>query len=654
MDNVQLFEQQRKVHRHIVKIGDKRLALPAVWTKERWEKLNKKDRGFIFLACTSFRFYLHRVYLPFKSEIQGEEYPLELPEFMGDFADSIQSRVPPELVPFDQQYDPKLPWRLCRVWPTGCFKSSLLEAFESWLMGVNPNVAIIKGVSIKQLGERFVAFHQSNIANNEVYRHVFGDLNPKATAGSRTWRADSIEIERPLPHSAPTYAIIGYQGSFEGTRFDIGLLDDIVDFQNSKTEDARVEQYNWVSEVFERRLHPRRRLLFGIGTIHHRDDYYSRCRRHSETDGTWDYEEIKMIPQKAVDAGMWPPKKVNEDLPYSMENVIVPEDLPTLWDFWSPAVLTAEYVANPHTFAKTRQHQVHDPDSGTFTEKDLDFCLADGGQDPEGNAKPKLPMWSYVDGIPQPGSPIHAAYKAAGIDIEYVVVTADFAATDKTPGKDPDWTVYELWGWCRRTQRRVLLDVLRFRSGNPKVMKSKLVQFVRGYLPLVRRVAGEANAVDKLFVEDLSTFLRGELGIGVIVVSLRGEKAELIESFKDLIYDKGVWLPYSVASPRTRRDIGFLREELLEYPSGAHDDMLIAAVHHLRLIKSGSFSGGVQALVLGGDDPDAWQERYDSVPDAEMGQEPDSPWGHIMAERERVLCNMKKQQDRAQRTAGYR
>jgi len=650
-DYVKAFEQQFKVHRHIVEVGRVRLALPAVWTQSKWEKLSRKEQQLVYNACTSFPYYLQYVYLPFKSEIEGERCPDELPEFMGRFAGTIQARVPPELLPFDHtEFNPEIPWRVCRVWPTGCFKSSLLEAFESWIMGVNPNVAIVKGLAKAELGERFVDFHQSNIANNVIYQFVFGDLNPKATEGDRTWRNDQFVVERPLPHSAPTYAIVGYQGSFEGTRFHIGLLDDIVDFNNCKTETARLAQSMWVSQVFERRLHPRRRMLFAIGTIHHRADFYGGCREQARNDGTWDYEEIAMIPQKAITAGLWPPRKVRPDQPYSMDNVIIPETLPVLWDFWTPKALVEEFIASPHAFARTRLNQTHDPESGLFTAGDLDFCLADGARDPEGNQKVELCLWNFTDGIPAEGSPIREMYAAAGVDIEYAVVTADFAATDVTPGKDPDWTVFMLWGWCRNTKRRVLLDMRRFRTGNPQVVKDRLANFVGAYVSVIRKVAGEANAVDKMFVRDLGTFLRERVGVGVGVVELKGEKGELIESFKDLIYDKGVWVPYSPRSPRTRALVKVFREEMLDYPGGRHDDTLITAVHHLRLLKAGSFSGGVSAMVVGGHEDD----DEEAEPEAEV-YVPVDGWTQARIAREKVLaCPTRGIIGTVPQAAGYR
>ena len=470
-------------------------------------------------------------------------------------------------------------------------------------------------------------FHKDCVNDNEMYRYIFGDLDPKETRQGRTWRADAIEVERPFPRSAPTYAIVGYGGSFEGTRFDIGFIDDLVDFQNSKTEDAREGQDQWVSQVFEKRLHPKRRLLFVIGTVHHRSDIYHRYQERSKKEGTWDFLGMTMIPQKAIDAGLWPPRKKNPSLPYSMDNVIVPHDLPVLWDFWTPSVLVSEFIDSPHTFARTRQNQIHDPDLGVFTTEELDFCLANGELDPNGALKPDLPFWNYQDGIPQPGSKIHQMYERAGIDIEYGIVCCDLAATEKRPGADPDWTVFQFWGWCRNTRRRVLLAMMRFRTSKPKIVKTKLRDFVRGFLPIVRKIAAEANAVDKLFVGELNDYLRAELGVPVHVVGLRGEKAEMIQAFKDLISDPGVWIPYSKSSSSTRALVDVFREELLDYPSGRHDDTLITAVHHLRLLKAGSIGSGGQAFVMG--------TEADSAPpeaDLDVVDRDEQEWGHVRAQ----------------------
>ena len=621
---VEGFVKQRDVTRIVVRMNGVRCALAPKWTKKTWGELTKREKWFIFLSHTSLKFFTLRVFMPYFSMLENEREMEELPEFMSRFCDDIQAKISPLLVPFDKPPVEDKRWRICKVWPTGCMKSSLVVACQSWLMGVNPSVTQVAVFSIKELGERIVNLHKSVINECETYRWVFGNLNPSETEGERIWRSDSFTIERPVKRSTASFTIAGYRGSLEGIRVDVGWGDDLVDENNSLTQEARLGQYRWVTVVLERRLHPERRLLVFVGTSHYGDDLYSQCELHSKQEGNWDFERLAMIPQIAIDVGMWPPQKINPDLPYAVDNVIVDPKLPTLWpDFWTPERIVDDYLSSPHAFARTRQNQLNDPDSSIFTEHDLDYCLADGGVDPSGNRKPELVLWRYTDGIPAPGSPIKALYDAAGISIEYAVVTADLAATEAAPGKDPDYTVFQLWGWCRNTRRRVLLDTWRFRTGSPRVMKSRFVLFVQNYLPIVRAMAAEANAVDKLFVGELSDFVYEQLGQRVRDVPLKGEKRELILNFKDLIEDTALWVPYSIQSKRTRREMGVFRQELLDYSEtdrGKHDDTLIAGVHHIRLLKSGSFSGGATVVRVGarGQSVDS---RYTGLLTADFGDE---------------------------------
>jgi len=583
-------------------MGPRRLALPACWTKDAWLGLNKKQQGFVFFSCTSFEFYFKNVYLPYKSEMEGERAPAELPEYMARFARDIEARIPAELLPFDHRYDSSLPWRVARVWPTGCFKSSMCEALESWLYGVNPNITMVVALAAKDLGQRFVAFHQGNIEENELFQYVFGKLRPTVPRADYIWRTDAFTVVRPYQRNTPTLSIVGVEGAFEGARYDVAVADDPVDYTNCKTPDARESLDRWLAQVLERRLHPKHRLLFLIGTMHHPDDVYHRVRRKAEEQGSWDYEELMMIPQWALDRGLWPPARKDPARPLSMSNVVIPTGVPTLWDFWPIEKLVEEYIPSPHTWARTRLNKIRDPESKLFSYEELEFCKADGGADPSGVRKPLLALWDYHQGIPEPGSPIGKMYLDAGLVVTKAVVTMDFAASDRRPGADPDWTVFQLWGYCQATGHRIILDQMRFRSGDPGTIKARALSFVENYLPIVHTMAGEANAVERLFVRDLSTFIRERTGRSVTIVGLRGEKLELIEGFKDLISSGAVWIPYA-ALGRTREEMKVFLGELEGYDVGStgHDDTLIAAVHHIRLIR-GSDSRGASVIVAGGEE----------------------------------------------------
>ena len=582
---------ERRLHgrgRHLVKIGGVQLALPHRWTKKAWGEATADVRAYVFLTCTSFREYLLKVYLPFKSEQKGERCPDVLPKFMGDFCDEIQRRVHPDLLPFDHlTYNASLPWRVCQVWPTGCFKSSLCEAFESWMIGVNPDVKLLPTLATKELGERFVRFHTSNFERNEMYRFIFGDLNPAKSRAERSWRQDMFTVERPLNDEFPTLALLGYQGSAEGLRGDIALIDDIEDFQNCKTEQARNEKWTWLSQVLENRLHETRRMMWMIGTLHEVGDVYHRAKFEAEKTGTWSYSELPMIEDEEILQGHWPPKRKDPMKALTKENVVVPEKLVTLWPaFHTPYTVVEKYIANPGTWYKTQQHRISDPEGESLSEEVLAECFDEG-----------LPLWDR--GLPAPGSFAAEAYAERDLSFGDLYVVGDLAATEAVRGKDPDWTCFQMWSVCLNSNRHACLDQHRFRTGDSGTLMANLVDFVRPYVAWVAGVALEANAVDALYVQEIDAYLRQQLGLGVSKVSLKSEKEELGKSLLRLFREKRIIVPYH-ADDHTVREMEPFRRELLAYKHNTkqHDDTVITAMHHLRFCGTGD-GAGVEARVVG-------------------------------------------------------
>jgi hypothetical protein len=581
----------RRLHdrgRHIVKIGDVRLALPHRWTRKLWSEATVGRRASVFNICTSFRTFLLQCYLPFKSEQKGEISPDVLPQFMADFCDEIQRRVHPELLPFDHpEYDPDLPWRVCQVWPTGCFKSSLVEAFESWIIGVNPDVTLLPTLATKELGERFVRFHTANFERNEMYNFVFGSLDPPGTRDRRVWRQDQFAVERPLNSEFPTLSLLGYQGNAEGLRADIALVDDIEDFQNCKTDTARQEKWTWLSQVLEARLHPRRRLLWMIGTLHEVGDVYHRARDEAQATGTWSYSELPLISDAEIERGHWPPRRVDPTKTLSMSNVIVPRKLVTLWpEFITPEAVVSRYVNNPSTWYKTQQHRITDPEGESLSEEELDECFTEA-----------LPLWNR--GVPTEGSTAALAYEAMGLRFNDLYVLGDLAATEKVRGKDPDATVFQLWAVCVNSGRHVCLDQHRFHSGDGGTTMKNLVEFVEPYLKWVARVALESQeAVDKFYLQEVDAYVRQRLGIGIASMSLKSEKEDLVNSLLRLFRERRIIVPY-LAEPHTVREMTPFRNELLAYKHNGkgHDDTVITAAHHMRFCSNVDGEGVTAKLV---------------------------------------------------------
>jgi hypothetical protein len=595
----------RKWHgrgRHVVKMQGQELCLPYAYTKARWEAASQIERRWVFNACTSFKDYLLTVYSPFKAELEGEKPLDELPEFMEEFAALIQSRTPPSLLPFDHVlYEADEPWRICQVMPTGVWKSSLGEAYDSWLQMVNNDVHVLLVLSTKELGERFVRFHLANMERNELFRHIAGDLNPPNTRESRIVRADAYIIERPLNNSYMTFALLGYSGSAEGLRAEVARIDDMADFNNTRSAEALENQWKWIANVLEKRLHPHHRLLWLQGTRQERGDIYERAAQEAKNTQTWTYREEPMISDEEISAGHWPPTRVDPTMPFSKSNMVIHPQLRTLWPgFWTPQKVAEDWIGNPEAFARKRQNQLTDPHGGALQPDEVASDLWDGTFDElTGMTKPCLPLWNYLEGgAPAAGTRARALYEAEGIVVTEGVIVGDLAATEPKPGTDPDWTCFQLWSRLEATGRHILLDQVRFRTSNPDVVCEELVRFVMPYRSLVNIVALEANAVDQLFTKVCSNHLLKHVGIPVTALTLKSEKGELVSAFFRLLRARQIIIPFD-ADRHTVREMTPLRDELLAYRPGGkqHDDTVITGAQHLKFL--GVEAGIISAWVTG-------------------------------------------------------
>lgn len=534
-------------------------------------------------------------------------YPDGLPDFMTEYCGDLQRATPLTLVPYERKPETSPDWRFCRVFSIGMFKSTITcEAFPLWLIGGHPSISIILAVLAKDKGDRFITAAKSHLETNQMYRWLYGDL----ADSPGVWRADAIEVDRPLTRSAPTLEICGYQGAIEGERYDIGAADDLVSPENCRTKDARTKLENWVDGPLAGRLNPNTRMLMVIGTPHNADDLYARKKKAAEESGTWDYKEIPVIQR-----GTWPPKRKNPDQPYSKDNVIVPDDLDLAWpEWWTADKLVDEWLDNPLMFARQRLLKVRDPESKFFKQKLLDDCKADGGQRSDGSLKPALSRWPVQIGVPEPGSALYEMYKSAGFKVDQFkrVISVDLAATNpnETATSDPDWTVVHLWAVCPATGARIILNQSRRKTNSPSKIENILQEWVGAYDP--HALVVEANSVEKLYARKLQDVI----GFPVKIRELKKQKQVDIESFRDLVESGLVWIPYLNDSYKTKFVFDSFLEELHAWPDGAHDDTLAAAVHAYSQLKATS---GARATVIGG------QEQMGKMAEFEKEGEPVFP-----------------------------
>lgn len=84
-------------------------------------------------------------------------------------------------------------------------------------------------------------------------------------------------IQQPMEHKEPTWRAAGINGGIEGTRADIGLLDDPVDIKNALSKEDRSTAEAWFTMTFLGRMEPEAEVVC-IGSSWHPEDLYSKIR----------------------------------------------------------------------------------------------------------------------------------------------------------------------------------------------------------------------------------------------------------------------------------------------------------------------------------------------------------------------------------------
>jgi hypothetical protein len=128
---------------------------------------------------------------------------------------------------------------------------------------------------------------RTHIERNEKVHEVFPDLKP-SHRDEDPWHQDMITVERSTIAKDPSVQAHGVFGPITGARIDVILLDDVLSFENTRTEEQRKKLLEWFdSTVFTRATKNAR--IYSIGTPWHPDDFLHElekrpgfaCKRYS-------------------------------------------------------------------------------------------------------------------------------------------------------------------------------------------------------------------------------------------------------------------------------------------------------------------------------------------------------------------------------------
>lgn len=311
--------------------------------------------------------------------------------------------------------------------PRGHAKSSVCSVlYTLWRIYRNPNIRILVGTNIKRLARGFIRELRQYFENKELQEsvwnsrpHVAGPLVPVLSASDRRtrnsrrnnnystqeiedsnfninvaddtkliWSGESLQVTRPMVIKEPTVQVASVGTIMTGDHYDLLILDDVVDFDNSSTQDKAENLLDWTRDL-ESVLDPRQSFDFTVtrgvsegvkftdyvgdevitlGTLYYEWDYYHYLQDEAEQLGIRTHKRNIYVNGIDEEEGyLWPERfnklvvnglrrRINSSARFSsqyLNAVIAPEDAPFSVDgvkWFTPDSITvgndrhAEYI----------------------------------------------------------------------------------------------------------------------------------------------------------------------------------------------------------------------------------------------------------------------------------------------------------------------
>lgn len=138
------------------------------------------------------------------------------------------------------------------------------------LLGENSNRRIALISSSAALAKKPLKQIRSEIERNERVQEVFPGLR-RSSRLEDPWTSEQLTVERTVIAKDPSLQAVGAFGAIVGSRLDVIILDDVLSFENTRTEEQRKKLIEWFDTiVFQRATDGA--LIFIIGTPWHPED----------------------------------------------------------------------------------------------------------------------------------------------------------------------------------------------------------------------------------------------------------------------------------------------------------------------------------------------------------------------------------------------
>ena len=154
--------------------------------------------------------------------------------------------------------------------PRGCGKSRIVTVgYAAWRALINPDIRILIVSDTDEHSTRFLGTIKTALKNHPVIKQHFGSVE-----GDK-WTDHQIVLagRKKILTEATITALGAYSGAVTSGHYDVIICDDLVNFENSRTEGGRARMLEWFKQTLLPTLIPGGELHV-IGTRYHYLDLY--------------------------------------------------------------------------------------------------------------------------------------------------------------------------------------------------------------------------------------------------------------------------------------------------------------------------------------------------------------------------------------------
>lgn len=142
--------------------------------------------------------------------------------------------------------------------------SQIAIGYPLWKLGNNPNLRIALISNTSTQAEKLLAAIRGHIERNRLLHEVFPTLKP-STQQEAVWGQTAITVERTGIIRDPSIQALGVGGAIVGARLDLIILDDVLDFENTRTAEQCQKLIEWFETSVLTRVTARGQIIV-IGT----------------------------------------------------------------------------------------------------------------------------------------------------------------------------------------------------------------------------------------------------------------------------------------------------------------------------------------------------------------------------------------------------